>query len=144
MYSILFFKFLINLFSLKNSGASGSATSVDLGDLPFDMPKLRRRLRVGGVNLNIPPHISNNQANNALNNNILSTDTSGVSQASSSQSMQHQDDRPIIGKLSNCNYDVMSLLFRPLIVLLMTKNFIFAPWLNKKSCLGLKFQLFKK
>lgn len=78
--------------------ASGSATSVDLGDLPFDMPKLRRRLRVGGVNLILPTHISNNLTNNALNNNNLSTDTSGVSQASSSQSVQQQDDRPIIGK----------------------------------------------
>lgn len=64
------------------------------------MPKLRRRLRVGGVNLILPTHISNNLANNALNNNNnnLSTDTSGVSQASSSQSVQQQDDRPIIGK----------------------------------------------
>jgi hypothetical protein len=100
------------------------------------MPKLRRRLRVGGVNLNIPPHISNNLANNALNNNILSTDTSGVSQASSSQSVQHQDDRPIIGKLSNCNYDVMSSPFRPLIVLLMTENLFFAPSLNKNHFWG--------
>lgn len=103
---------------------------MDLGDLPFDMPKLRRRLRVGGVNLNIPPHISKNLANNALNNNILSTDTSGVSQASSSQSMQHQDDRPIIGELSNCNYDVV----RPLIVLLMTEFIFFLHRLNELIC----------
>lgn len=86
-------------------GASGSATSVDLGELPFDMPKLRRRLRVGGVNLTLPNSISNTSTtatNNALNinnNNSInvSTDTSGVSQASSSQSVQ-QDDRPIIGE----------------------------------------------
>ncbi|KAL7021283.1 hypothetical protein ACKWTF_011822 [Chironomus riparius] len=84
----------------QNSGASGSATSVDLGELPFDMPKLRRRLRVGGVNLILPSNISHNLTNNALNlsnNNSLSTDTSGVSQASSSQSVIQQDDRPIIG-----------------------------------------------
>lgn len=29
----------------QKQGNSGSATSVDLGDLPFDMPKLNRRLR---------------------------------------------------------------------------------------------------
>lgn len=66
------------------------------------MPKLRRRLRVGGVNLILPSNISHNLTNNALNlsnNNSLSTDTSGVSQASSSQSVIQQDDRPIIGKL---------------------------------------------
>lgn len=87
-----------HFFRFQNSGASGSATSVDLGDLPFDMPKLRRRLRVGGVNLTLPANIScNTTAANALNNNKLSTDTSGASQASSSQSVQ-QDDRPIIGE----------------------------------------------
>lgn len=94
-----FNKFNINI--LQNSGASGSATSVDLGELPFDMPKLRRRMRVGGVNLILPSNISHNLTNNALNlsnNNSLSTDTS-VSQASSSQSVLQQDDRPIIGKL---------------------------------------------
>ncbi|KAG5672020.1 hypothetical protein PVAND_002182 [Polypedilum vanderplanki] len=83
--------------SNQNSGASGSATSVDLGDLPFDMPKLRRRMRVGGVNLILPNNISNNLTNNVLNNNLSGTDTSGVSQASSSQSVLHQDDHPIIG-----------------------------------------------
>lgn len=66
------------------------------------MPKLRRRIRVGGPNLTLPTNISCNitaTTNNALiiNNNNLSTDTSGVSQASSSQSVQ-QDDRPIMGK----------------------------------------------
>lgn len=97
-------KFYNNIIFLQqNSGASGSATSVDLGELPFDMPKLRRRLRVGGVNLILPSNISHNLTNNALNlsnNNSLSTDTSGVSQASSSQSVIQQDDRPIIGKFA--------------------------------------------
>lgn len=97
---------------MQNSGASGRATSVDLGDLPFDMPKLRRRLRVGGVNLTLPSHISCN-ATATINNNKLNTDTSGVSQASSSQSVQ-QDDRAIIGEfplyllLAICNDDVGS------------------------------------
>lgn len=36
---------------------SGSATSVDLRDLPFDMPKLRRRLR--------PPTLSESQASSS-------------------------------------------------------------------------------
>lgn len=36
--------FCIILFQQKQC-TSGSATSVDLGDLPFDMPKLKRRLR---------------------------------------------------------------------------------------------------
>ncbi|GLH05662.1 Uncharacterized protein GBIM_11234 [Gryllus bimaculatus] len=78
---------------------SGSATSVDLHDLPFDMPKLRRRLRgaappgpapfkplpggrrggLGAVGLQLQP--------------ISTTDSSGVSQASSSQSVQ-DTDRP--------------------------------------------------
>lgn len=80
-------------------------------------------MRVGGVNLILPTHISNQLANNALNNNNnLSTDTSGVSQASSSQSVQQQDDRPIIGKHLhsyiraydvNDNHDVMPLTFVP-------------------------------
>lgn len=57
-------------------------------------------MRVGGVNLILPANISNNATNAALtNNNNLSTDTSGVSQASSSQSVL-QDDRPIIGELN--------------------------------------------
>ncbi|KAH8265117.1 hypothetical protein KR026_010563 [Drosophila bipectinata] len=62
---------------------SGSATSVDLGELPFDMPKLRRRLR----------------ANQAEINNLLmhSTESSGISQASSSHSMR--DDQKISSKL---------------------------------------------
>ncbi|XP_070075377.1 pneumococcal serine-rich repeat protein isoform X2 [Drosophila takahashii] len=62
---------------------SGSATSVDLGELPFDMPKLRRRLR----------------ANQAEINNLLmhSTESSGISQASSSHSMR--DDQKLASKL---------------------------------------------
>lgn len=83
---------------------------MDLGDLPFDMPKLRRRMRVGGVNLILPTNISNNLTNNVLNNNLSGTDTSGVSQASSSQSVMHQDDQPIIGEFAristNDNDDV--------------------------------------
>jgi hypothetical protein len=70
-------------------------------------------LRVGGVNLILPSNISHNLTNNALNlsnNNSLSTDTSGVSQASSSQSVIQQDDRPIIGKLPmKYSYSLMLL-----------------------------------
>lgn len=60
---------------LKDICTSGSATSVDLGDLPFDMPKLRRRLRTNPTE---------------INHNILlhSTESSGISQASSSHSMR--------------------------------------------------------
>ncbi|BFG03056.1 uncharacterized protein DMAD_02402 [Drosophila madeirensis] len=62
---------------------SGSATSVDLGELPFDMPKLRRRLR----------------ANQAEINNLLmhSTESSGISQASSSHSMR--EDKKLASKI---------------------------------------------
>ncbi|KAJ9584314.1 hypothetical protein L9F63_021345, partial [Diploptera punctata] len=55
----------------QDTCTSGSATSVDLHDLPFDMPKLRRRLRAQ------PPQTS--------------TESSGVSQASSSQSVRDAD-----------------------------------------------------
>jgi hypothetical protein len=56
-------------------------------------------MRVGGVNLILPTNISNNLTNNVLNNNL--SDTSGVSQASSSQSVLHQvDDHPIIGEFT--------------------------------------------
>lgn len=58
---------------------SGSATSVDLGDLPFDMPKLKRRLR-------------DQRASNSFHA-PENTDTSGISNASSSQSMR-DDNRP--------------------------------------------------
>ncbi|XP_054730030.1 uncharacterized protein LOC129238842 [Anastrepha obliqua] len=63
---------------------SGSATSVDLGDLPFDMPKLRRRLRTNQIEIGILSH---------------STESSGLSQASSSHSMR--DENKISMKL-NC------------------------------------------
>uniref|UniRef100_A0A1B6CFD2 SH2 domain-containing adapter protein D n=1 Tax=Clastoptera arizonana TaxID=38151 RepID=A0A1B6CFD2_9HEMI len=59
--------------SINVQDTSGSATSVDLKDLPFDMPKLRRRMRIA------PP----------------STESSGVSQASSSHSVQEVDVRPV-------------------------------------------------
>ncbi|KAL9872020.1 SH2 domain-containing adapter heavyweight isoform 2-T5 [Glossina fuscipes fuscipes] len=64
---------------------SGSATSVELGDLPFDMPKLRRRLR----------------ANQAEINSLLthSTESSGISQASSSHSIR--DDNKTALKLDS-------------------------------------------
>ncbi|XP_014089679.3 serine-rich adhesin for platelets isoform X1 [Bactrocera oleae] len=55
---------------------SGSATSVDLGDLPFDMPKLRRRLRTNQTETGLSCH---------------STESSGLSQASSSHSMRDEN-----------------------------------------------------
>ncbi|XP_037808719.1 uncharacterized protein LOC119601671 isoform X2 [Lucilia sericata] len=69
----------------QDACTSGSATSVDLGDLPFDMPKLRRRLR----------------ANQAEINNLMmhSTESSGISQASSSHSMR--DDNKTAMKLDS-------------------------------------------
>jgi hypothetical protein len=84
------------------------------------MPKLRRRMRVGGVNLVLPANISNNSTtNNPLIINNMSTDSA----ASSSQSVQ-QDDRPIMGELcqegfvyimffANDNDDVQLRLFFP-------------------------------
>lgn len=84
------------------------------------MPKLRRRLRVGGVNLILPANISSNvTTNNTLNisnnNNInLSTDTSGVSQASSSHSVR--DDRAIIGELIILN-EMQLLVLKKLVQL---------------------------
>jgi hypothetical protein len=57
----------------QDTCTSGSATSVDLHDLPFDMPKLRRRLR------GQPPAQQ------------TSTESSGVSQASSIQSVRDLD-----------------------------------------------------
>jgi hypothetical protein len=60
----------------QDTCTSGSATSVDLHDLPFDMPKLRRRLR------GQPPVQQQPQT---------STESSGVSQASSSQSVPDAD-----------------------------------------------------
>uniref|UniRef100_A0A0K8ULG5 Uncharacterized protein n=1 Tax=Bactrocera latifrons TaxID=174628 RepID=A0A0K8ULG5_BACLA len=55
---------------------SGSATSVDLGELPFDMPKLRRRLRTNQTETGLLCH---------------STESSGLSQASSSHSMRDEN-----------------------------------------------------
>jgi hypothetical protein len=60
----------------QDTCTSGSATSVDLHDLPFDMPKLRRRLR-GQQPVQQQPQTS--------------TESSGVSQASSSQSVRDAD-----------------------------------------------------
>lgn len=57
------------LFCLQQKQSSqGSATSVDLGDLPFDMPKLNRRLRAQATNdgapntLDIMSHASSSQS----------------------------------------------------------------------------------
>ncbi|XP_059610278.1 uncharacterized protein LOC132257409 isoform X2 [Phlebotomus argentipes] len=63
---------------------SGSATSVDLGDLPFDMPKLRRRVR-----------LTPQPACGVSGVIQTSTESSGVSQASSSHSVR--EDKPILG-----------------------------------------------
>ncbi|XP_053688231.1 uncharacterized protein LOC128737584, partial [Sabethes cyaneus] len=66
---------------------SGSVTSVDVGDLPFDMPKLRRRLRLSQ---------NQNQLPIPSTSGILlqtSTESSGLSQASSSLSMRDSDNR---------------------------------------------------
>ena len=54
---------------------------MDLGDLPFDMPKLKRRLRLNQNHL--MPHTS--------------TESSGISQASSSQSVR--DDKQLSGNI---------------------------------------------
>ncbi|XP_037932883.1 uncharacterized protein LOC119667648 [Teleopsis dalmanni] len=69
----------------QDACTSGSATSVDLGDLPFDMPKLRRRLRANQTEIN--------------NLMVHSTESSGISQASSSHSMR--DDNKAAMKLDN-------------------------------------------
>jgi hypothetical protein len=72
----------------QDTCTSGSATSVDLHDLPFDMPKLRRRLRVQ------PPAQQQNPQ--------TSTESSGVSQASSSQSVPDADRPTSSGNTSAC------------------------------------------
>ncbi|XP_021707813.1 uncharacterized protein LOC5565745 [Aedes aegypti] len=69
---------------------SGSVTSMDVGDVPFDMPKLRRRLR-----------LSQNQTQIAIpsTSGILlqtSTESSGLSHASSSLSMRDSDNKTAI------------------------------------------------
>lgn len=70
--------------------SQGSATSVDLGDLPFDMPKLNRRLRAQSGNDAIP--------------NTL--DLNNISHASSSLSMR---DENRLGMLNN--YHQLMLTF---------------------------------
>jgi hypothetical protein len=72
----------------QDTCTSGSATSVDIHDLPFDMPKLRRRLR------GQPPVQQQPQT---------STESSGVSQASSSQSVRDAD-RPVSSGNQNTDY----------------------------------------
>ncbi|EDS44810.1 conserved hypothetical protein [Culex quinquefasciatus] len=73
----------------QESCTSGSVTSVDVGDLPFDMPKLRRRLRM-------PQNQQIQQLAVPSTSGILlqtSTESSGLSQASSSLSMRDSDNR---------------------------------------------------
>lgn len=72
----------------QDTCTSGSATSVDIHDLPFDMPKLRRRLR------GQPP---------VQQQPLTSTESSGVSQASSSQSVRDAD-RPVSSGNQNTDY----------------------------------------
>lgn len=67
----------------QKQGNSGSATSVDLGDLPFDMPKLNRRLR-GQTGQ------STETAPNTLDLNMTN--------ASSTQSMREENR---LGKVTN-------------------------------------------
>ncbi len=59
--------------SLQNQCASGSATSVDLGDLPFDMPKLRRKLRLNNQN-----HLLSMNATAGTDTSELSLSTQSV------------------------------------------------------------------
>lgn len=73
----------------QDNCTSGSATSVDLHDLPFDMPKLRRRLR------GQPPAQQQAQT---------STESSGVSQASSSQSVRDADRPASSGNENPCSH----------------------------------------
>lgn len=98
---------------------SDSATSVDLGDLPFDMPKLKRRLRqttanaapaagnsqtmtaIGGLAFPLNPALAHLMPGGGGGGGHTSTESSGLSHASSSQSMRDND------KLSGmwCTYD---------------------------------------
>lgn len=74
---ILVIKFQFFVPKQKQS-TSGSATSVDLGDLPFDMPKLNRRLRAqSGLSTDVA-------APNTL-------DPNNMSHASSSLSMRDEN-----------------------------------------------------
>lgn len=65
---------------MQDACTSGSATSVDLGDLPFDMPKLRRRLRQVQSGAGV----------------TQTSESSCISQASSSQSVRN--DKLRMGK----------------------------------------------
>ncbi|XP_058053776.1 uncharacterized protein LOC131205617 [Anopheles bellator] len=85
---------------------SGSVTSVDVGDLPFDMPKLRRRLRLSQnqqqqlqqqqqqqqqqLQQPFPSIPSSSGVKGMLQ---TSTESSGLSQASSSLSMRDSDNK---------------------------------------------------
>uniref|UniRef100_A0A182KGK2 SH2 domain-containing adapter protein D n=1 Tax=Anopheles christyi TaxID=43041 RepID=A0A182KGK2_9DIPT len=92
---------------------SGSVTSVDVGDLPFDMPKLRRRLRLSQNQQHQQQqqqqqqllqqqqqqhqlqHPFQNTAASTSGGMLLqtSTESSGLSQASSSLSMRDSDSK---------------------------------------------------
>lgn len=73
---------------LEDACTSGSATSVDLRDLPFDMPKLRRRLR-------IQPNLEAN-----------------ASQASSSQSVVEVDRKCKFRDSICCSHDIIKQLYK--------------------------------
>ncbi|XP_050093517.1 uncharacterized protein LOC126576333 [Anopheles aquasalis] len=90
---------------------SGSVTSVDVGDLPFDMPKLRRRLRLSQnqqlqlqqqqqqqqqqqLLLQPFPNVPSSSGTKLLQ---TSTESSGLSQASSSLSMRDSDNKFAVG-----------------------------------------------
>uniref|UniRef100_A0A182PJC2 Uncharacterized protein n=1 Tax=Anopheles epiroticus TaxID=199890 RepID=A0A182PJC2_9DIPT len=93
---------------------SGSVTSVDVGDLPFDMPKLRRRLRLSQNQqhqqqqqqqllqqqhqhqLQAHPFQNAGTAGASTSGGMMlqtSTESSGLSQASSSLSMRDSDSK---------------------------------------------------
>uniref|UniRef100_A0A182QMU4 SH2 domain-containing adapter protein D n=1 Tax=Anopheles farauti TaxID=69004 RepID=A0A182QMU4_9DIPT len=87
---------------------SGSVTSVDVGDLPFDMPKLRRRLRMSQTQQHQQQHHQQQQQQQqhqlqhpypvtaSTSGGMLlqtSTESSGLSQASSSLSMRDSDSK---------------------------------------------------
>uniref|UniRef100_A0AAG5DQZ5 SH2 domain-containing adapter protein D n=1 Tax=Anopheles atroparvus TaxID=41427 RepID=A0AAG5DQZ5_ANOAO len=88
---------------------SGSVTSVDVGDLPFDMPKLRRRLRMS-QNQQQQHQLQQQQQQLLLQQPFptapstsagmllqTSTESSGLSQASSSLSMRESDNKLAMG-----------------------------------------------
>ncbi|KFB36722.1 hypothetical protein ZHAS_00003881 [Anopheles sinensis] len=92
---------------------SGSVTSVDVGDLPFDMPKLRRRLRLSQNQQQQQQQqhqLQQQQQQQLLQQSIptvpstsaamllqTSTESSGLSQASSSLSMRDSDNKLAMG-----------------------------------------------